>query len=175
MRGLRFLRRAGWDRGRPTVSFRSLESCPASRKINHRGQEPKKTMTLQTFSLPLDGGVGVRSVCARIRGCDHQAGCAQCAVRNQMMRVAPNRISIPSMTLTWPIYTACGEGRNTLARVTGGADWVNRTAYAVEGLATEPATLRQLQEMLRTLLEDRFAWKIHRTQIRQRIRFGSGR
>src|SRR5215813_171665 len=29
--------------------------------------------------------------------------------RNQIVRVSPNRISIPSMTLTWLIYTAFGE------------------------------------------------------------------
>jgi len=37
------------------------------------------------------------------------------AVRNQMVRVAPNRISIQSMTLIWMIYTAYGEGMNTSA------------------------------------------------------------
>ncbi len=82
-------------------------------------------------------------------------------VRNQMIRVSPNRMSIQSMTLTWLIYTAYGEGMNTSATVTGGPDWVNRTAYAVEGLAHEPATQRQFQAMLRTLLEDRFGLKIH--------------
>jgi uncharacterized protein (TIGR03435 family) len=82
------------------------------------------------------------------------------AVRNQMLRPAPNRISIPSMTLSWLIYTAYGEGMNTSATVTGGPDWVNRTFYAVEGLAHEPATQRQFQAMLRTLLEDRFGLKI---------------
>jgi uncharacterized protein (TIGR03435 family) len=83
------------------------------------------------------------------------------SVRNRMIRVSPNRISIPSMTLIWLIYTAYGEGMNTSATVTGAPDWANRTVYAVEGLAHEPATQRQFQEMLRTLLEDRFALKIH--------------
>ena len=87
------------------------------------------------------------------------------AVRNQMLRPAPNRMSIPSMTLNWMIYTAYGEGMNTSATVTGGPDWANRTAYAVEGLAQEPATQRQLQAMLRALLEDRFGLKI-RTEMR---------
>jgi len=54
---------------------------------------------------------------------------------------------------------------NTSATVTGAPDWANRTAYAVEGLAPEPATQRQFQEMLRSLLEDRFALKI-RTENR---------
>ena len=61
------------------------------------------------------------------------------AVRNQMLRISPTRMSIPSMTLIWMIYTAYGEGMNTSATVTGGPDWANRTAYAVEGLAPEPA------------------------------------
>jgi len=87
------------------------------------------------------------------------------AVRNQMLRPAPNRMSIPSMTLIWLIYTAYGQGMNTSATVTGAPDWANRTAYAVEGLAPEPATQRQFQEMLRSLLEDRFALKI-RTENR---------
>jgi len=82
------------------------------------------------------------------------------AARNQMLRTAPNRMSIPSMTLSWMIYTAYGEGMNTSARVTGGPAWVNQTPYAVEGLASGPATLRQFQAMLRALLEDRFALKI---------------
>ncbi|MGH9646493.1 MAG: TIGR03435 family protein, partial [Bryobacteraceae bacterium] len=87
-------------------------------------------------------------------------------VRNQMTRVSPNRMSIPSMTLTWLIYTAYGEGMNTSATVAGGPDWVGRTAYAVEGLAHEPATQRQFQAMLRTLLEDRFGLQI-RTETKE--------
>ena len=86
-------------------------------------------------------------------------------VRNQMIRVSPNRMSIQSMSLVWMIYTAYGEGMNTSATVTGGPDWANRTAYAVEGLSHEPATQRQFQAMLRTLLEDRFGLKI-RTEMR---------
>jgi uncharacterized protein (TIGR03435 family) len=82
------------------------------------------------------------------------------AMQNRMLLVSPNRISIPSMTLSWLIYTAYGEGFNTSATVTGGPDWRNQTAYAVEGLAHEPATQRQFQAMLRTLLEERFALKI---------------
>jgi uncharacterized protein (TIGR03435 family) len=87
-------------------------------------------------------------------------------VRNQMIRISPNRMSIPSMTLSWMTYTAYGEGMNTSARVTGGPAWVNQTAYSVEGLAHEPATQRQFQAMLRTLLEDRFGLKL-RTEMSQ--------
>jgi uncharacterized protein (TIGR03435 family) len=44
--------------------------------------------------------------------------------------------------------------------VTGGPDWVNRTAFAVEGVAPAGTTPRQLRLMLQTLLEERFALKL---------------
>ena len=86
------------------------------------------------------------------------------APRNQMLRVGPNRISIPSMTLSWLIYTAYGEGMSTSILVTGGPDWRNQTAYAIEAKSQEPATHLQFHAMLRTLLEDRFGLKIHREE-----------
>ena len=83
------------------------------------------------------------------------------AVRNRVMPTSPNRLYIPSMTLTALIYAAYGDGGfNTSMRVTGGPDWINRTAFAVEGVASGPATPRQLRLMLQTLLEERFALKI---------------
>ena len=83
------------------------------------------------------------------------------AVRNRIMPTGRNRLSIPSMTLTWLIYTAYGSGGyNTSMRVTGGPDWVNRTAFAVEGVAPGDTTPRQLRLMLQTLLEERFALKM---------------
>jgi len=83
------------------------------------------------------------------------------AVRNLVMPTSPNRLNIPSMTLTALIYAAYGDGGfNTSMRVTGGPDWINRTAFAVEGVASGPATPRQLRLMLQTLLEERFALKI---------------
>ena len=78
-----------------------------------------------------------------------------------MTSPSPNRLSITSMTLTWLVYTAYGNGGfNTSMRVTGGPDWVNRTSFAVEGVATGTVTPRQLRLMLRTLLEERFALKL---------------
>src|SRR5687768_17337880 len=83
------------------------------------------------------------------------------AVRNQAMPASPNRLYIPSMTLTALIYTAYGDGGfNTSMRVTGGPDWINMTAFAVEGVASGQATPRQLRLMLQTLLDERFALKI---------------
>jgi uncharacterized protein (TIGR03435 family) len=81
--------------------------------------------------------------------------------KNQMLRLSPNRISIPSMTLSWLIYTAYGEGMNTSIGLRGGPAWRNQTAYAITAQAAQPATQRQLQAMLRTLLEDRFGLKVH--------------
>ena len=83
------------------------------------------------------------------------------AVRNQVMPTSPNRFYIPSMTLTWLVYQAYGDGGfNTSMSVRGGPDWANRTAFAVEGIASGPATPAQLRLMLQTLLEERFALKI---------------
>lgn len=74
---------------------------------------------------------------------------------------APNRLRIPSQTLTQLIYTAYGNGGfNTSMRVTGGPDWVNKTAFFVEAVASGPATPRQMRLMLQTLLEQRFALKV---------------
>lgn len=78
------------------------------------------------------------------------------AVRNRVIPSAPDRLSIPSMTLVWLIYTAYGEGLGTSYNVSGGPDWVNKTAYAIEAKAPQPTTQRQLRLMLRTLLEERF-------------------
>jgi hypothetical protein len=71
---------------------------------------------------------------------------------------------IPSMTLSWLIYTA-GEGMSTSTSVVGGPDWRNQTAYAIDAQSQKPATQLEFQAMLRTLLEDRFGLKIHREAI----------
>src|SRR4029079_17196739 len=71
------------------------------------------------------------------------------AVPNRVMPTSPNRLSIPSMTLTALIYAAYGDGGlNTSMRVTGGPDWISKTAFVVEGLARGPATPQQLRLML---------------------------
>ncbi len=86
---------------------------------------------------------------------------APAATRNRVMQTSPNRLNIPSMTLTWLIYAAYGDGGfNTSMSVRGGPDWVNRTAFAVEGVASGPATPRQFRLMLQRLLDERFALKI---------------
>jgi uncharacterized protein (TIGR03435 family) len=76
---------------------------------------------------------------------------------------APNRLRIPSQTLTQLIYSAYGSsGFNTAVRVTSGPDWANKTAFYVEGVAAGTPAPGQLRLMLQTLLEDRFALKISR-------------
>ena len=90
------------------------------------------------------------------------------AVRNRVTQPSPNRLSISSMTLTALIYAAYGDGGfNTSMRVTGGPDWVNSTAFAVEGIAPAAATPRQLRLMLQALLAERFALKIRNSDQTQ--------
>ena len=88
------------------------------------------------------------------------------AVRNRVMPSAANRLYIPSMSLVWLVYTAYGDGGfNTAMRVSGGPDWANRAPFAVEGVASRPATGRELRLMLQRLLEERFALKV-RSEVR---------
>jgi uncharacterized protein (TIGR03435 family) len=83
------------------------------------------------------------------------------AERNRLIPTGPNRLFIPGMTLTALIYAAYGDGGyNTSMRVTGGPDWVNKTVFSVEGIASGLATPRQLRLMLQTLLAERFALEI---------------
>ena len=87
------------------------------------------------------------------------------AAPSSVRPTSPNRLSIPSMTLSGLIYTAYGDGGfNTSMRVTGGPDWINKTAFAVEGVTSGAATPGQLRLMLQTLLEERFALKIRSPQ-----------
>src|SRR4051812_34846954 len=52
---------------------------------------------------------------------------------NIVTQPAPNRLSIPGMTLKALIYVAYGDGGfNTAMGVRGGPDWTNATVYAVE-------------------------------------------
>jgi uncharacterized protein (TIGR03435 family) len=77
----------------------------------------------------------------------------------------PNRLYIPSMTLATLIYSAYGDGGfNTSMRVTGGPDWITRTTFAIEGVASGRPTLQQFRLMLQRLLEERFALKM-RTEM----------
>lgn len=92
------------------------------------------------------------------------------AVRNRVMPSSRDRLSIPGMSVRWLIYTAYQEGMGTSWNVSGGPDWIDKTFYAIEGKAAQPATQRELRVMLRTLLAERFALK-----IRQETRTGGSR
>ena len=60
----------------------------------------------------------------------------QTRCRNQIVPTSPGRLYIPSMSLSWLIYTGYGDGGlNTAMRVTSGPEWVNRTSYAVDARA----------------------------------------
>jgi uncharacterized protein (TIGR03435 family) len=83
------------------------------------------------------------------------------AVRNRVLYPEPDRISIPSMSLSWLIYTAYAEGMGTGYYVGGGPDWIKTTPYAIEAKAPRAATQRERRIMLRALLEERFHLKFH--------------
>jgi uncharacterized protein (TIGR03435 family) len=86
---------------------------------------------------------------------------APAATLNRLIQTSPNRLYIPNITLSGLIYNAYGDGGlNTSMRVTGGPNWINKTAFAIEGVASAEATPRQLRRMLQTLLDERFALKI---------------
>ena len=54
---------------------------------------------------------------------------------NHIRPTSPNRLFIPGITLAELIYAAYGDGGfNTSMRVTGGPDWVNRTAFSIEAV-----------------------------------------
>jgi uncharacterized protein (TIGR03435 family) len=46
--------------------------------------------------------------------------------------------------------------------ISGGPSWIDSDAYAIEAKAEKPSTNRQLKEMLRSLLVDRFKLHFHR-------------
>ena len=133
---------------------------PASRRINHRGQRTEEKMIL-TKLLPL---VWLAASVFAQAALNFEVATIKLAQRNavlnRVMPSSPDRLSIPSMTLTWLIYTAYQEGMGTSWNVTGGPDWVNKTFYSVEAKAAQPSTQRELRMMLGTLLAERFALKI---------------
>jgi uncharacterized protein (TIGR03435 family) len=82
---------------------------------------------------------------------------------NQVISTSPNRMFIPGMPLTSLVYAAYGDGGfNTSMSVRGGPDWASRTVFTVEGVAAGPATSQERQQMLQTLLEQRFALRLRR-------------
>jgi uncharacterized protein (TIGR03435 family) len=83
------------------------------------------------------------------------------AARTLTMPITPNRVSIGNMTLRELVYAAYGDGGfNTSMRVTGGPEWGSKTTFAVEAVAAENTTSKQLRLMLQRLLEERFALEV---------------
>jgi uncharacterized protein (TIGR03435 family) len=82
------------------------------------------------------------------------------APRNRVMPTSRDRLSIPSMNLTWLIYTAYQEGMGTAWNVTGVPGSIDTTYYAIEGKAAQPSTQLELRLMLRALLAERFGLKV---------------
>jgi uncharacterized protein (TIGR03435 family) len=66
------------------------------------------------------------------------------------------RMLIPSFTLRSLIGIAYGG-----IEVTGGPDWINRDAYAVQAQAEGNPSREELRLMLRSLLTERFTLKVH--------------
>jgi len=82
------------------------------------------------------------------------------APHNRVMPAGPDRLSIPSMNITWLIYTAYQEGMGTAWNVTGVPGPLDLTFYAIEGKAAQPSTQLELRLMLRALLAERFGLKV---------------
>ena len=145
------------------VSFRSLETCPASCRINHRGLMTLHKLIL-IFWLPASvfPQSPLKFEVATIKLAP------QDAIRNRVMPSGPDRLSIPGMNVRWLIYTAYQEGMGTSWNVSGGPKWVDETFYAIEAKAAQPSTQKELRMMLRTLLAERFGLK-----VRQEARIGA--
>jgi uncharacterized protein (TIGR03435 family) len=76
--------------------------------------------------------------------------------------VSPGRLEFRNATLRIMIYWAYGTGLSTAVNVSEGPDWINRNRYTIEATAEGNPTDRDYRAMLRGLIEDRFALKVHR-------------
>ena len=75
--------------------------------------------------------------------------------------MSPGRLEFRNVTLKTMIYWAYGTGMSTAMNVSGGPDWINRNRYTVEAVAQGNPSDRDFRDMLRSLLEERFALKSH--------------
>jgi uncharacterized protein (TIGR03435 family) len=72
------------------------------------------------------------------------------------------RLTIPNMTLLELIRFAYAEGLGFNLQISGGPGWVNQTRYDVDVKAPNGTpSLAEYRVMLRTLMADRFALKMH--------------
>jgi len=74
----------------------------------------------------------------------------------------PGRLSAPNFTLQTLIsFAYSAELGGVGGQVTGGPSWINQTRYNVQAQAEGNPTNPEMILMLRTLLADRFALKVH--------------
>jgi uncharacterized protein (TIGR03435 family) len=73
----------------------------------------------------------------------------------------PTRLSVSNFTLRMLINTAYGPELGPGAQVTGGPDWIEKDRYVVLGQAQGSPTRNEMIAMLKTLLAERFALKVH--------------
>ena len=82
--------------------------------------------------------------------------------QGQFIRLpSPGRISVTNMTLLQLIRFAYAEGLGTNLEITGGPNWLDRDRYDVEAKVEGAAPPAQLRLMMRNLLAERFALKLH--------------
>ena len=87
------------------------------------------------------------------------------AIQNRIVPTSPDRLSIPSMNLTWLIYAAYQEGLGTAWKVNAVPTSLDTTRYAIEGKAANPSSRKELQLMLRTLLQEKFGLKVRQHTV----------
>jgi uncharacterized protein (TIGR03435 family) len=75
------------------------------------------------------------------------------------IKPAPGRVSVSNMTVK-DLLTMAYQVRDF--QISGGPGWVNSDRYDIEAKTGGIATPKQVQQMLRTLVEGRFKLKIHR-------------
>ncbi|MEO5922537.1 MAG: TIGR03435 family protein [Bryobacteraceae bacterium] len=71
------------------------------------------------------------------------------------------RFTAQGMNLKGLIYYAYGSGMSTALNVSGGPDWINKDRYDIQAQASGNPTDSQLRAMFRSLVEERFAVKLH--------------
>jgi uncharacterized protein (TIGR03435 family) len=73
----------------------------------------------------------------------------------------PTRLSVNNFTLRMLINTAYGPELGPGAQVTGGPDWIEKDRYVILGQSQGSPTRAEMIAMLKTLLTERFALKVH--------------
>jgi uncharacterized protein (TIGR03435 family) len=77
---------------------------------------------------------------------------------------SPGRLSVNNFTLRMLLNQAYGPELGQGFQVAGGPDWLERDRYVILGQASGTATRPEMLAMLKTLLTERFALKVHTEQ-----------